>query len=967
VAAVLVVVAGAGAAAPALAQQPPAAPYVGKPVVSIAIAVEGRPSTEPALIDSLQIKLNQPLEMQDVRETMTHLYTLGRFEDVQVEAEAAAAGGVAITILLDPIHIVTKILFTGELGLPEGLLVDRVTERFGATPSLARLVDVAASVQQLYQENGYLKASVSPAPPILEHQPERATMVFNVTTGLRAIVQHAQVSGTPLEPAAKVQERLRIAPGQPYQPADLRTRLADYVTWMRGRGYYQADARQVQARLNADQTEVDLGVDVQPGPLVKVEFTGDPLPSGKRSELVPIEREGSVDEDILEDAAHRITNYLQQQGYWKADVQPPQRTEKDGTLSIVFHVVRGPLFRVAPGGVQVTGAQRIAAEDLKTILKNLPPGAPFVATELGRVEGAIKEAYLRQGYATVAVQSQPNQVGPALVQPAIVVKEGPLVRIGSIAVAGSDKITSKELTDLVGRDMDGRPGLRSGFPYYGPAVAEARDRIVAYYQDRGFQSADATVTAPTPVVEGDVARADVVFNVREGLQTRVEHIIITGNVKTFQGVIRRELSIEEGQPLGATAVSETRRKLSALGLFRSIQIKAVSHGDPTRSDVIIAVEEAQQTTVDYGGGVQVERALRNDVNDSPTQVYEFAPRGFFEIGRRNIGGKNRSANIYTRFGLRPSTDPQDSSAFGFSEYRVVGTYREPRAFHNFGDLTGTGAIEQGVRTGFNFVRKGFNTELSHRVSSRVRVSGQYAFTTTHIFDEVLTGDDQLTVDRVFSQVRLSSFAGAVSRDTRDDLIAPQHGSLLSADGTLALQAIGSEVTFGKVFLQSFVYQRLGKSRVVFAGGARLGVARPKEEIVDGELVQDLPASERFFAGGDSTIRGFARDSVGTASTLAADGFPRGGDAEIILNAELRMPVKGPIGAVVFVDGGNVFSRASDLSLSELRWSLGFGGRYVSPIGPLRLDIGFPTDRQFIGDTGNLEKRFQIHFSMGHAF
>jgi outer membrane translocation and assembly module TamA len=147
----------------------------------------------------------------------------------------------------------------------------------------------------------------------------------------------------------------------------------------------------------------------------------------------------------------------------------------------------------------------------------------------------------------------------------------------------------------------------------------------------------------------------------------------------------------------------------------------------------------------------------------------------------------------------------------------------------------------------------------------------------------------------------------------------------------------------------------------------LGVARPKEEIVDGELVQDLPASERFFAGGDSTIRGFARDSVGTASTLAADGFPRGGDAEIILNAELRMPVKGPIGAVMFVDGGNVFSRASDLSLSELRWSLGFGGRYVSPIGPLRLDIGFPTDRRFIGDTGNLEKRFQIHFSMGHAF
>jgi outer membrane protein assembly factor BamA len=414
-------------------------------------------------------------------------------------------------------------------------------------------------------------------------------------------------------------------------------------------------------------------------------------------------------------------------------------------------------------------------------------------------------------------------------------------------------------------------------------------------------------------------------------------------------------------------VSDTRRSLSALGLFRRIQITAVSHGDPTRSDVIVSVEEAQQTSIDYGGGLQVERALRNDVNDNPIQVYEFAPRGFFEIGRRNIGGKNRFANLYTRFALRPSTDPQDSNAFGFSEYRVVGTYREPKAFHNFGELTGTGAIEQGVRTGFNFVRKGFNAELGHRVSDKVRVSGQYVFTTTHIFDEVLTGDEELTVDRVFSQVRLSSLAGAVARDTRDDLIAPQRGTLLSVDTTLAAQALGSEVTFVKMFLQGFVYRRLGQSGTIFAGGARVGLGRPKEEIVDGELVQDLPASERFFAGGDTTIRGFARDSVGAPSTLAADGFPRGGDAEIILNAELRVPVKGKIGAVVFADGGNVFSRVANLNLGDLRWSLGFGGRYRSPIGPLRLDIGFPLDRQFIGNTGNLEKRFQIHFSMGQAF
>ena len=131
-------------------------------------------------------------------------------------------------------------------------------------------------------------------------------------------------------------------------------------------------------------------------------------------------------------------------------------------------------------------------------------------------------------------------------------------------------------------------------------------------------------------------------------------------------------------------------------------------------------------------------------------------------------------------------------------------------------------------------------------------------------------------------------------------------------------------------------------------------------------VRDLPASERFFAGGDTTIRGFSLDSVGVPETITPKrASRRGGDAEIVLNAELRMPVRGPIGAVVFADGGNVFARATDLSLAELRGSLGFGVRYRSPIGPIRMDIGFKLDRRTIG--GKLEPRCALHFSIGQAF
>jgi outer membrane protein insertion porin family len=242
-------------------------------------------------------------------------------------------------------------------------------------------------------------------------------------------------------------------------------------------------------------------------------------------------------------------------------------------------------------------------------------------------------------------------------------------------------------------------------------------------------------------------------------------------------------------------------------------------------------------------------------------------------------------------------------------------------------------------------------------------------------DESLLDVPITEIDRAFPQVRLSTFSVALSRDTRDDLLEPQHGFFLSADGTLAARAIGSEVGFIKTYLQGFVYQNLGKPRLVFAGGARLGLANPfprpaPPDTVDANgnpilTISALPASERFFAGGDTTIRGYAVDTVGVPATITDTGVPTGGDSVIILNGELRMPIYGPVGGVLFMDGGNVFLKASDLDITNLIGSIGTGVRVKSPVGPIRLDIGFKLARRVIGNT--LESGYAIHFSIGQAF
>jgi outer membrane translocation and assembly module TamA len=140
--------------------------------------------------------------------------------------------------------------------------------------------------------------------------------------------------------------------------------------------------------------------------------------------------------------------------------------------------------------------------------------------------------------------------------------------------------------------------------------------------------------------------------------------------------------------------------------------------------------------------------------------------------------------------------------------------------------------------------------------------------------------------------------------------------------------------------------------------------------VDGQpltvRVRDLPASERYFAGGDTTVRGFQLDRLGRPDTFDRDGTPIGGHAEVILNGEVRVALWKDVGVVGFLDGGNVFAVVNDVRLGQLRAGAGFGIRYKSPVGPIRFDFGFKLGTlQVYGTTR--ESRFALHISIGQAF
>lgn len=945
---------------------------VGVPVTTVRLEIAGQPTDDAQLRGIVTTRPGQPLAMARVRETIGRLFSLGRFEDIRVDARLDGLG-VALTYDLVPLRVVERLEFRGDLGVSSRRLRQVVSEQVGPVTSATRVPAAVDALERHYLSLGYFDARVEPR-LVARPEPDRARVVFEVDAGVRSRVGRVELAGdVPAADRARLAERLGLSSGRHWNRGDVERRVERYTQSLRDRGYYQAVVSTHEARRVAEAL-VDVTIDVDPGPLVTLRFEGDPLPQNRLGELVPVAREGSVDEDLLEDSKRRIEDFLRQQGYWRATADY-EREEDDDALTVVFRVSRGRPATI--GRVDVVGVEALPRVDVEALLTQRA-GAPLVEAALDRDVDAIRALYQRRGFTAVRVErlvvtdAMPPTASADVVVPRLVVTEGARRRVSSIRFAGVAQVDETELRAVL--------RLVPGAPFNPAQLAADRQSVLLAYLNRGYGDAAVDI-----VVDRDSRpeAVDIVFEVREGDQIRVDQVLVVGNRRTSLRTIQRELVVAPGEPLSLEALVQTQQRLSALGLFRRVRVDDVPLPGRLARDVIVDVEEAPATSIGYGAGLEGGRRLRRAADaatDVAVERLEFAPRGFFEIGRRNLWGKNRSVNLFSRASFR-RRDAADSAAggdsgFGLNEYRVLGTFREPRAFGTVADAQVSAVVEQAIRSSFNFRRRLVNAEMSRRIGRDLTVIGRYGYGKTVLFDERYNPEDKPLIDRLFPQVTLSNFSAASVRDTRDDPLDPLRGSLVGLEGEVAARAIGSEVGYVKGFWQGFVYRRLpGTDRVVVATGVRLGLATGFARTVDivpgpdGEptdVVKDVPASERFYAGGDTTIRGFALDRVGAPGTIDQDGFPTGGNGLVILNTELRFPVARALGGVVFLDAGNVFARASDLDLTDLRAGAGVGIRYRSPIGPIRFDVGWKLDPRAL-PSGSRERAYAFHLSIGQAF
>jgi outer membrane protein insertion porin family len=976
---------------------------IGQQIAGVRLERLGQIVTDARLVGLVETKAGAPLSMREVRDSVLHLFNTGLFRDVNVTAEADGAAGVTsgLTLVyqLTPAQSVARYDFRGDLGLAASELRRVLVDRYGLRPTVARVQTAVATIEAHYRTAGYLNARVTATQESIT--PETLALVMTVTSGSRARIGKVDFTGTVEPSAAALQARLGVEPGKAFDGPELQRRMARLERDLRNRGYYEATVTPAIVPRDNGQV-VDLALEIDRGPFVNLRVEGSAIPAARQEELVPVRREGSIDEDLLEDSKRRLEEYLRNRGHWKAAVTYDRRPTPAG-FDLVFTVREGPIYRIAD--VQVTGEHAIGRPEIDTVL-GLTHGEPFVEGDVSVKARGLTERYRRQGFRLIKIDPsfvehdtpqrknggrEPSRSNgrddarggardhdTAWVAVRLSIVEGPQTRVGTITLEGNHPADETSLRMAL--------GLKPSEPFYEPQIAGDREAIQLFYLNRGFERVQ--VEAST-FYSADATRADVIFTIHQGTQLFVDRVLIIGNTRTASETIEKVLTIRPGAPLGLSDLFESQRRVSALGLFRRVRITDVGEPGESLRDVIVSVEEAPMTAVGYGVGIEAGRRAGFAEDGTATEKLDVAARGFFEVSRRNLFGTNRSVTLFTRGTVRPrdEIDTLDTS-IGFNEYRVLGTLRDPALFGTTIDAQGSGYFEQAIRSSFNFRRRGLQADLTRRVRNRLVLVGTYSFTQTELFDERISDEERPDIDRLFPEVRLSVLSAAMRRDTRDDVLDPTRGTVVGLENDVAIRALGSEVGFIKGFGEMFWYKQLPSSRsLVFATGVRIGLAKgfsrevPRE--IDGiavvgpdgeplvDRITDLPASERFFAGGDTTVRGYARDTLGDQSTIVR-GFPRGGNAVIILNSELRTPVWRDFGSGFFFDVGNVFSRVSEIDLAHLRPTAGFGIRYKSPIGPIRVDLGFKLDRgRFDREPGDpfyhREPLTEFHISIGQAF
>jgi outer membrane protein assembly complex protein YaeT len=970
--------------APMLSAQ--TARYEGQPIADIQFVPADQPLTPAELANVISLRKGSPLRMADVHSAIEKLYATGEYDDIQVDGEAAA-GGVRVRIVTRNTWFVGDVSITGHVSDPpnRGQLVNITRLDLGQPFEESAVEPARAAIQQLLENNGLYQGQVRPE---VSYDPktQQASVRFQVDSGPRAHFSTPTFSGDTKAPVqdligATHWRRWLIGGWRSVTQSRVSKGVAEIRSWYEKRGRLEASVTLKGMQFDTDSRRSRPSVYIDAGPQVQVRAVGFKVSQGKLRELIPIFEEHTVDESLLLEGSRNLRDYFQSEGYFDAEVEYKEQRVINDKASIDYLINPGARHKLV--AIEIRGNRYFRTQTIRE--RMFLVRASLLQFRHGRYSGAllrrdeqnIAGLYQSNGFRDVAVTHKivdGYKGKPENLAVYIDIAEGPQYFIHSLDVQGAVKLDkARLLADL--SSVEGQP-----FSEYNVAVD--RDAILEQYSTRGFPNATFEWSSKEA---SDRRQVDLTYVIKEGQQQFVKDILISGLESTRRSLVDRNMELKPGDPLSPNAMRDTQRKLYDLGVFARVDT-AIQNPDGDTSDkyVLYDVEEARKYSIATGFGAEFARIGGcSECLEAPQGQTGFAPDVSLDVSRLDLWGVGQTLS----FRGRVST----------LEQRALVNYTAPHALGN-DKLTLSFTIlydnSKDVRT-FTAQREEGSVQLSDRLSKSITFL--YRYTYRHVTVDQATLKISPLLIPLFSQPdRVGSLSWSMIQDRRDDPIETRKGIYNTLDIEAAPRALGSEITFGRFLARNATYHPIGR-KYVLARATSFGIIHPLHGVTD--PLEAIPLAEHFFSGGATSERGFPDLQAGPRDTTT--GFPLGGTALLMNQTEFRFPLLGEnIGGVLFHDMGNVFTspatisfRADQHGLSDFDYTnqaVGFGIRYRTPIGPVRVDFAYSINPpHFIGFQGSLNdllnagtkpcqteptrcveqsiSRFQFFFSIGQTF
>lgn len=919
----------------------------GKKIAAVRV-VDANGQPIPKKLSTGAIQPGSEFDFVDERETIRDLNATGLFADI--EARAIEEG--------DGLHVdfvVTRNFYNGVLRIQglkeppnEATALAALRLPLGQPFQLADLSAGLERLKQTMQEDGFYGAQATYG--LVRHEDTRQIdITVTVVPGRRAKLSGVAIDNQTPFPVEEVREQAKIKKGNSVtaERIDRSTeRLRNYLV---AAGYLEARVTASRGKYDENTATLPLTITAVAGPRVSVEVTGVKISGKEVRKLVPVYAEGDVDADLLEEGKRNIRDWLQSDGYFDSTVNYTTQLDPNSHVDVIHYTLdRGIRHKLA--GVVFEGNRYFGTDVLRSRAQIQPKG--FLAR--GRFSQGLVRAdansihalYLSNGFLNSQVNPEvrddyEGKKGDIFVLYHIV--EGNQTHVAELSIHGIKGLSAAQTKALMGVI-----GSTKGQPYSQANVTSDRDNILAYYFDQGYPDAQ----FEAKVTQAGADRVNLDYEITEGQRVDVSQVLLEGYRYTRPGIISRQVVVKPGGPLREGDVLATQQKLYNLAVFDRVQVQPQNpDGSYPEKNVVVDVEEGKRYTLSYGFGFEAQR-LASTSNATGTEI-NASPLGIFEVSKINVGGRGHTASLK----LRGST----------LEYQGLMSYAAPNFLtYPWLNLVLTGFADKAsyVNT-FTARRYEGSVQLSQNLSSSSSLQTRYFFRYVTVDRSSL----KVSVSEVplFSQpTKVSGFEETWVRDRRDNPADATHGSFNTADVSLATKSLGSTATFVRFSVQNSTYTPFRHSALLFARSTTFGI----ESAFNGSGEDDIPLPERLFAGGGTSLRGFSLNQAGPRDPTT--GFPIGGTAMIVFNQEIRFPIRAPfvgshLGGALFYDAGNVFSDLGHVSLrykplpppagcqpgtgilqtlsqcpnlNYFSHTVGFGLRYGTPIGPVRVDFGY---------------------------